>query len=243
MLSFIFTFLIFYWLYSIFFKSHDEEQWDKNRTFGENTYGGRYTGNQRNDFEEALLVLIAATMKADGHVLQSELDFVKKYLLQILGEERAKKALLRLRDILKMDIDVGRATMTIRYSLQYSSRLEIIHVLYGLANADGNVAPEERDLIFRIAYAIGLSRADTQSIFSSFADFQSESSLADAYKVLEISENATDEEVKKAYRTMAKKFHPDKLAGLGQEAQQNAANKFRKVQEAYEQIKKARGMK
>ena len=63
-----------------------------------------------------------------------------------------------------------------------------------------------------------------------------------AYAVLEISPDATDEEVKSAYRRMAMKNHPDKVATLGPEVQKAAEEKFRKVQEAYETIKKQRGM-
>ena len=62
-----------------------------------------------------------------------------------------------------------------------------------------------------------------------------------AYKILEISENASDDEVKKAYRRMAKKYHPDKVAHLGKEHQEGAEEKFRQVQQAYETIQKERG--
>ena len=63
-----------------------------------------------------------------------------------------------------------------------------------------------------------------------------------AYDVLEISPNATDDEVKSAYRRMAMKNHPDKVATLGPDVQKAAEEKFRKIQEAYETIKRQRGM-
>ena len=63
-----------------------------------------------------------------------------------------------------------------------------------------------------------------------------------AYTILEISPSATDDEVKAAYRRMAMKNHPDKVATLGPEVQKAAAEKFRKIQEAYETIKKQRGI-
>ena len=62
-----------------------------------------------------------------------------------------------------------------------------------------------------------------------------------AYKILEVKEKATDTEVKKAYRKMAVKYHPDKLTHLGEEFQKSAKEKFQKVNEAYETIKKERG--
>jgi DnaJ like chaperone protein len=63
------------------------------------------------------------------------------------------------------------------------------------------------------------------------------------YKILEIHNSASDEELKKAYKKMAVKFHPDKVSHLGEEYQQDAKEKFQKVQQAYESIKKQRGIK
>ena len=60
------------------------------------------------------------------------------------------------------------------------------------------------------------------------------------YKILEIDPNATNDEVKKAYRRMAMKFHPDKVSTLGEEVQHAAKEKFQKVNQAYENIKKER---
>ncbi len=63
-----------------------------------------------------------------------------------------------------------------------------------------------------------------------------------AYKVLEISPEATDDEVKAAYRKMAVKYHPDKVAHLGDDIQHAAKEKFQHLSAAYEEIKKQRGM-
>lgn len=206
-------------------------------------YGGHsyeYGQSRRFDFIKALLILIAAMMKADGNVKRVELDYVKARLVALLGYDEAKNAILQLRDILKSNNNLYNAMIQIRTVVDYHSRLEIINILYGIAKADGVVSADELALIRNIAAGIGLSSADTESIIGTYA---SPGNIDASYKVLEITPEATDDEVKKAYRTMAMKFHPDKVAGLGDEVVKNAEERFRKVQEAYETIKRARGIK
>ena len=68
-------------------------------------------------------------------------------------------------------------------------------------------------------------------------------SLDDCYKILEVSPDASDEEVKKAYRTAALKYHPDRVSHLGEDMRKKAEETFAKVNQAYDKIKAARGMK
>ena len=62
-----------------------------------------------------------------------------------------------------------------------------------------------------------------------------------AYKILEIDKSATNDEVKRAYRKMVKKYHPDKLINLGDEHLKGAKEKFQSIQDAYEKIKSEKG--
>lgn len=175
-------------------------------------------------------------MKADGRIVRSELDFVKKSLLQSLGEERATQAIHALRDIVKQDIPVQEVALQIRVNLDYSARLELLHLLFNIGKADGVLTNDELRVILQIAEAMGISSADTISIQNMFVD-----NAEAAYKVLEIESSASDEEIKKAYRKMAMRYHPDKVSHLGPEFQQGANEKFQKVNEAYEKLKKMRG--
>jgi len=187
-------------------------------------------------FAATLLVLIAAVMKADGRVLKSELNYVKKYFIQQFGEESAGEALQMLRDILNQNIPVQSVGFQIKQNLDYPSRLQLLHILFGVANADGKVDLSELNTIATIASYMGISAKDFESIKSMFvADVDS------AYKILEIEKSASVEEIKKAYRKMAVKYHPDKVSHLGEDFQQQAKEKFQKVNEAYEKIKKERG--
>ncbi|NOY36625.1 MAG: DnaJ domain-containing protein [Chlorobi bacterium] len=188
-------------------------------------------------FTMSLLVLLAAVMKADGKVVKSELEYVKKYLIQTMGEERAKEASIYLRDILKQEIPVRDIAMQIKQHLDYSSRLQLLHLLFGLSAADNVFHPSEVDMIRNIAGFLGISSRDFESIRHMF--------LPDtdaAYRILGVERTATDEEIKKAFRTMAVKYHPDKVSYLGEAYQKVAKEKFQKINDAYATIKKERGM-
>ena len=189
------------------------------------------------DFVMSLLVLIAAVMKIDGKVLKSELNYVKKILLQSMSEEDALKALKLLRDIIKKDIPVEKVSQQIKENMDYSSRLQLIHILYSIADADGRIDDSEVKVIHYITNRIGVTTKDERSIKSMFIDDTNA-----AYDILEIDKNASNDEIKKAYRKMANKYHPDKVSHLGEEFQNKAKEKFQKVNEAYNSIKKQRGL-
>ena len=206
--------------------------------FGNNSNTEEYIGGttQQRDFNVSLLVLSAAVMKADGSVKKSELDYVKRFFLSNFGQEHAEKYILMLREILKQDIQVYEVSQQIGRFMDYSSKLQLIHYLFGIASADGSTHENEVDVISIIAKYMGISSSDFQSIKAMFVQ-----QVDSAYKILGIDSNATDEEVKKAYREMAKKYHPDKVAYLGEDVRKSAEQKLQEVNEAYEKIKKQRG--
>lgn len=202
---------------------------------GEKSKRSGYSMTTTGSFAMSLLVLVAAVMKADEKLLRSELNYVKQYFVNNFGEESAAEAIRMLRDILKQDIPVGQVTQQIKKNLDYSSRLQLLHFLYGVANADGKIDEKELNLIQRIANEMGISNKDKDSIQSMFIK-----DTHSAYKILELDPSASDDEVKKAYRKMANKYHPDKVSYLGEDFQKVANDKFQKVNEAYETIKNER---
>ena len=212
--------------------------------YGGNTGGntGGYTREQqrtgqRNSFLMSLLVLSAAVIKADGHFVKSELEYVKAFLRQNFGEDAAEQAKDIIKGLMEKDINVYEVGSQIRTYMNYSQCLQLFHYLVALAQSDNRVVQAEIDILGVIGSAIGLSSQDVDSIMSMFKN-----DLESAYRVLEITSSATDEEVRKAYKRMALKYHPDKVSTLGEDVQKAAEEKFKNVQEAYEKIKKSRGM-
>jgi DnaJ like chaperone protein len=183
----------------------------------------------RGDFGMSLLVLIAAVMKADGKVVKSELDYVKQFFVRQFGEYSAKQALIVLRDMLKQNIPVGDVCSQIRVNMDYSSRLQLLHLLFNLSVVDSSVSKPELDVIQHIGNSLGISSTDFMSIRNMFVP-----ETDSAYKILEIEPSSTNEEIRKAYRKMAVKYHPDKVAHLGEEYRKTADEKFRMVNEAYD---------
>lgn len=201
------------------------------------TYTAGTARTNQGDFGMSLLVLVAAVMKADGKIVKSELDYVKQFFVRQFGHESAKQALLMLKDILKQEIPVRDVCLQIKGNMDYSSRLQLLHLLFNVSLADATIHTSEIQIIEKIASYLGVASVDFLSIKNMFIP-ETDSS----YKILEIDASSSNEEVKKAYRRMAMKYHPDKVSHLGEEFRKTADEKFKKVNEAYEKIKKERNM-
>jgi DnaJ like chaperone protein len=201
------------------------------------TYRGRTYTTTTGDFTISLLVLVAAVMKADGRVVKTELEYVRAFLVRQFGQEAAREALVLLRDILKQNIPVADVCRQISRNMEYSSRLQLMHMLFGISGADGTYQDQELRMIERISGFMSISESDFQSIRNMFIK-----SADSSYKILEIDNSVPDDEVKKAYRRMARKYHPDTVSHLGDEIRMAAEEKFKEVNEAYEKIKKERNI-
>lgn len=212
----------------------------ENDTNGTNAYKKRFQDhNERHppvDFKNSLLILIAAIMNADGSVLKSELELVKGMLVRTYGENESRELLLRLRNYLKESHNLAEVCRNLRMRMGYSPRLELVHVLFRISRADGEISAPELQLIQQIATQLGISTPDYLSIRAMFV-----SSPDSDYQILEITTEANEEETKKAYRKMVMRFHPDRLQGLDESEKKAAEAKFIKVQQAYENIKKLKG--
>lgn len=214
------------------------------------------TGGE-NDLTVALMVLIASVMKADGAVRQSELNYVKQFLLKNYGEGKAKDLLVLIRDLVKKEIYFDEVCAQIKANTDYTTRYHMFDFLFGVAGADAAMHPSEIRILKNIATRLGINSRDYLSIYSRHAyayqdnsgsSYSSSGSSStaytkDPYKILGIDSTATDDEVKKAYRRLALKYHPDKVEGMGEEIKKNAERQFREINEAYETIKQVRGMK
>ena len=68
------------------------------------------------------------------------------------------------------------------------------------------------------------------------ARFEETVGSKDPYTVLDVSKDASPEEIKKAYKQLANKYHPDKVLHLGEEFRKLAEERFKEIQEAYREL-------
>ncbi len=201
-------------------------------------YYKQHSRSGSGDFANMLIALSASVMRADGKVIKAELDYVKSFFSQQFGPNFSVAHLQTLKHYVNGgEIPLEQICNDIRLRTQVEVRIQLLHYLFGIAKADGHVSDIETQVIQRIAQLMGVPQSDFESLKNMFyRDTNSD------YKVLGIESTATEEEIKKAYRQMAIRYHPDKVAAMGDEYQKGAQEKFQKIQEAYENIKKQRGI-
>ena len=198
--------------------------------------GQVWNQGQRNSFLISLLALSAAVIKADGKVSSAERSRFREFFSANFGPQAANEAEEILNEVLQKDFNLYEVCSQIRSCMDYSQRLQLYHYLVSLGACDGLVQ-KEVDLLETIANYIGLSKTDSDAIMAQFRPNNDSN-----YRVLGITPDATDEEVKKAYRRMAVKYHPDKVATLGEDVQKAAEEKFKAISQAYEAICRERGI-
>lgn len=218
-----------------------------------NTGGGfgRQSYERPKDFETSLLVLASVIIKADGKINQAELDYVRRHFANTYGKERANEAFAQFRKVMKEQVSVRKTCAQIGQFMPYSARVQLVKFLFGVAYADGKVTQGEELEIRKIASYMQIGQHDylvlramyytEQQYSGSYSTTYSQSSDYE-YETLGLSESASEDEIKKAYRNLAKKYHPDRLQNASNEDKRVAKEKFQKIQTAYEKIKKQRGI-
>lgn len=205
---------------------------------------------ERNNFLFSMLVLASYIIKADGKVMHSEMEYVRNFLRMNFGEyavQQGEQILLTLferqKEMNRRNPEAFKNTIhdcsaQIAANMDYGQRLQLLDFLVRIARSDGIVALEELVALREIAGYLQLLQTEIDSLLNLKGD-----SLEEAYKVLEISSNVTDSEVRAAYRQMALKHHPDKVATLGEDIRKAAEEKFQEINSARARIYQARGMK
>lgn len=225
-----------------------------------NTFRNDYSDTQfnqrpfeedRNSFLFSMLVLSSYIIKADGKIMHSEMNCVRNFLRNNFGEQAVRQGediLLRLFEMQKQQgattfkETIRKSCVEISFHMNIGQRLQLLDYLIIIAKVDGTVSPEEVYALKEVATYLGLSAQDVDSMLNMEASSNQQIGLDEAYKILGISPNATNDEVKAAYRKMALKHHPDRVSSLGDDVREAAEKKFQEINNAKERIYKARGL-
>lgn len=240
------------------YSTNNQDYYSQGNDYKQYQYGGQNSSSnehsneeQRNSFLFSMLVLSSYIIKADNKIMHSEMEFVRQFLHQNFGEQavnQGQEILLKLFEIQKKQgIQVFRNTIhqscaEIKHNMNISQRLQLLNYLVIIAKVDGYVSPEEIKALKEVARHLGLTAKDVDSMLNMENGARANSNIEDAYKVLGLSSTATDDEVKVAYRKMALKHHPDRVATLGEDIRKAAEKKFQDINDAKERIFKARGL-
>lgn len=225
-----------------------------------NTFRNDYSDTQfnqrpfeedRNSFLFSMLVLSSYIIKADGKIMHSEMNCVRNFLRNNFGEQAIRQGediLLKLFEMQKQQgattfkETIRKSCVEISFHMNIGQRLQLLDYLIIIAKVDGTISPEEVYALKEVATYLGLSAQDVDSMLNMEASSNQQIGLDEAYKILGISPNATNDEVKAAYRKMALKHHPDRVSTLGDDIREAAEKKFQEINNAKERIYKARGL-
>ncbi len=244
MIGYLFIFFFILYIYTNISKTDIFQQLKKDLS-------GGYSYDRPKDFETSLLILSSKIIKADGVINKTELNFVRDYFVKTYGKDKANQSFRKFKNVIQQQISTRQVCAEIGRFMPYQARVQLIKFLFDVAISDGQVSAYEELEIRKIASYMLISQLDYLHLRTAYFDrtYQREDHYSSTYsqnsdyeyEVLGLTENATDTEIKKAYRTLVKKYHPDRLQNASKEDLLIAKEKFQKIQSAYEKIKDKRG--
>lgn len=201
---------------------------------------------ERNSFLFSLLLLAAHIIQADGRIMHSEMEYVRRKLRESYGtdaERQGDEILKKLFERRKLSGEHEWNAQIIACCHQMAvvmgeeQRLQLLAFLCEISKADGSLDPRELDQLHILARYLGLPESMVEQLLNLGG-----TTLDEAYKVLGVSPDASDEEVKRAYRKLALQYHPDKVATLGDDVKAEAERKFKEIGAAKDKVWAARGL-
>ena len=196
--------------------------------------------------ELSLLKISSLMIKADGHIGKQEILVVRNFFIKKFGEKKANNLFKELKKNPPIPNNLDEILDEIKSRIEPNGLYAIIQFLYTISISDGHLAVSEDEFIFKVGKKLGFTISRLNDIRNQFVEKEektsssyNDSKKAPYIKKLGLNGNPTKEEIKKAYRKLAKEYHPDKLVGVSETIKKIAEEKFREIQEAYEFLNSA----
>ena len=189
------------------------------------------------EFEVNLIILSSHLIKIDGQISMQEITFLQNFLDTHFDAKYSAERTNVIHHCLQKEYDLGISCTQLRVKAQHHTRVQVVRLLLDLAMCDGELNERENYYIFRIAGYLNINDVEFRRIKAEFTE-----RTVSVYDLLEISSTATTGEIRTAYRRLVLKYHPDRNKNAGEQEKKQLASKFQQIQEAYEYIKKERGI-
>ncbi len=189
-------------------------------------------------FISNLVAILTMIAKADGRIQPEEVRTVRRFFETNFRFGREDLEMIRklMQETARVDPDLGQVCAEFRRVSRYEDLLILMRMVYMVALADRRIDPREEEMIQEVVRLLGINEQDHRAIRGEFIKDEE-----GAFRILGLSSSASKEEIRKTYREMAIKYHPDKVSHLGEEFRELAKEKFQQINASYQEIRKLRG--
>lgn len=188
------------------------------------------------EFETNLIVISSHLITIDGKVTMQEIAFLQQFLNTHFEDKHADKRKEVIHHCLNKEYDLNVACDQIRMYTPHATHVQVIRFLFDLALSDGDLNERESYFIFRLAGYINVNDVEFRKLKTEHLEVKTT-----AYEVLGARKEMSFSEIRMIYRQSVLKYHPDRNKDVSEAEKKKLADKFQKIQEAYQQVKKERG--
>jgi DnaJ like chaperone protein len=201
--------------------------------------------NENLTFVTSLVYLLVGTARSDGDATVSELDTIRRFFRRQLGYGEAQMHIIGriIAAAVERNIHLAETCADIRRRTEYEERLFLVRLCFEIAASDHVLSSTEDSFVRQAAQSLGIEEYDFMMVRRTFVSGEDASAGTghqtgdrNPYAVLGVPPGSTHDQVQRAYRELAARYHPDKVSHLGEEFIELATSKFTEIQNAYDQI-------